>query len=92
MKIPLEWLKEYVNVKKSGKDVAESFTLLGLMLDKPINNGDVLDLEHRMDRSDWLSIVGCARDFAAFEGLSLKMPTTNTKPAKKPLLSPRCPK
>jgi len=28
---------------------------------------DVLDLEHRMDRSDWLGIIGCARDLAAFE-------------------------
>ena len=43
------------------------------MLDKP-TEGDTLDLEHRMDRSDWLSIVGCARDLAAFENLDLVFP------------------
>jgi phenylalanyl-tRNA synthetase beta chain len=84
MRVPLEWLKEYVNVKKSTKDVAESFTLLGLMLDKPTDKGDVLDLEHRMDRSDWLSIIGCARDYAAFEGLELKIPKSIDIEAKKP--------
>ena len=53
--------------------MADSFTALGLMLDKPIEN-EGLDLEHRMDRSDWLSVVGCARDLAAMEGLELKLP------------------
>ena len=78
MKIPLEWLGEYVDIKgKSPKEIADSFTALGLLLDKPIEN-EVLDLEHRMDRSDWLSILGCARDYAAFEGLSLKLPPVNT--------------
>lgn len=81
MKIPLEWLKEYVDINKSPKEVSDSFTLLGLLLDKPIEMFEsegystaVLDLEHRMDRSDWLGITGCARDYAAFEKLDLKAP------------------
>lgn len=73
MKIPLFWLKDYINTDKSAKDLAASFTQLGLMLDKPIVD-NVLDLEHRMDRSDWLSIIGCARDLAAFENTPLIMP------------------
>lgn len=73
MKIPLEWLKEYVQTNKSPKELAESFTALGLMLDKIVDN-KVLDLEHRMDRSDWLSITGCARDLAAYEKAELKKP------------------
>lgn len=82
MKIPLDWLKEYVEVHKTNREVAEAFTLLGLLLDKPIENVkgmEVLDLEHRMDRSDWLSILGCARDLAAFEGLALKHPKLYTQ-------------
>lgn len=81
MKIPLEWLKEYINTNKSAKDLADSFTALGLMLDKPVftyekgkYKTEVLDLEHRMDRADWLSILGCARDLAAFENTNLKQP------------------
>lgn len=74
MKVPLIWLKDYVETNKSAKELAASFTQLGLMLDKPVGSDNVLDLEHRMDRSDWLSIVGCARDLSAFEGLKLNLP------------------
>lgn len=82
MKIPLLWLKDYVATEKSAREIAASFTQLGLMLDKPLDN-NVLDLEHRMDRSDWLSIIGCARDFAAFEQLPLTLPKVPYhKPAK----------
>ncbi|MFC1622277.1 phenylalanine--tRNA ligase beta subunit-related protein [Patescibacteria group bacterium] len=73
MRIPIEWLREYVNIDKSAKEIADTFTQLGLLLDKPIKN-NVLDLEHRMDRADWLGIIGCARDLAAFEKLKLKIP------------------
>lgn len=74
MKIPLVWLKDYVDTSKSAKDLSASFTQLGLMLDKPLDEKNVLDLEHRMDRADWLSIIGCVRDLAAFEDLKLKLP------------------
>lgn len=74
MKIPLLWLKDYIKTDKTPAQIAASFTALGLMLDKPLDQSGVLDLEHRMDRSDWLSIVGCARDLAAFENLPLELP------------------
>jgi phenylalanyl-tRNA synthetase beta subunit len=84
MKVPLIWLKDYVQTDKSPRELAASFTQLGLMLDKPLGATNVLDLEHRMDRADWLSILGCARDLAAFEGLKLKLPKLSTKPGKRP--------
>ncbi len=91
MRIPVEWLTEYIKTHKSSKDLAASFTSLGLMLDKPIEqyeNGayksDILELEHRMDRSDWLSILGCARDLAAFEGIELINPELNKTELLKP--------
>lgn len=84
MKVPLTWLKDYVDTDKSARDLAGSFTQLGLMLDKPLKEDNVLDLEHRMDRADWLSILGCARDLAAFEGIPLKLPKISTKPGKIP--------
>lgn len=83
MKIPLIWLKDYIDTDKSPKDLAASFTQLGLMLDKPLDNKNVLDLEHRMDRADWLSIIGCVRDLAAFEESKLTLPKGYTKPGKK---------
>ncbi len=81
MKVPLVWLKDYVETDKSAKELAVSFTQLGLMLDKPIEN-DVLDLEHRLDRSDWLSLIGCARDLSAFENIPLKLPKISLTPVK----------
>lgn len=83
MKIPIEWLKQYISTTKSDKEIAESFTQLGLLLDKPIQNG-VLDLEHRMDRSDWLGVLGCARDLCAFENSELKYPPVHSQPGKTP--------
>src|SRR5687768_6720458 len=90
MKIPVEWLKQYIKTDKSAKQLAESFTSLGLMLDKPVfkyTDGkfetEILDLEHRMDRSDWLSILGCARDVAAFDNTKLIYPEVYTKEGKK---------
>lgn len=91
MRIPLEWLSEYVEIKKPADEIAKSFTLLGLMLDKPVQKHQegsyttqVLDLEHRMDRADWLSILGCARDYAAFEDLDLTMPKVHKENGLKP--------
>lgn len=73
MKIPLDWLKQYITTDKSAKELANDFTMIGLLLDKPIIDfrlndytTEVLDLEHRMDRADWLSILGCARDLACY--------------------------
>ena len=74
MRIPLEWLNEYVDIKNiPPREVSDAFTALGLLLDKPIKD-NVMDLEHRMDRSDWLSIIGCARDLAAYLKLDFKYP------------------
>lgn len=78
MILPILWLKDYIHTSKTPKELAKALTEIGLMLDKPIY-GEVLDLEHRMDRSDWLSIIGCARDLAAFEELKLHFPKINTK-------------
>ncbi|MFZ2199220.1 MAG: phenylalanine--tRNA ligase beta subunit-related protein, partial [Microgenomates group bacterium] len=81
MKIPLIWLKDYVSTNKSIKEIASDFTQLGLMLDKPLDETNVLDLEQRLNRSDLLSMIGCARDLAAFEGIKLNYPKVSVKPA-----------
>ncbi len=74
MKIPVEWLSEYIKINKTPKELAQDFTAVGLMLDKYDEKNSVLDLEHRMDRSDWLSILGCARDLAAYNKTELRYP------------------
>jgi phenylalanyl-tRNA synthetase beta chain len=84
MKIPLEWLADYVDLSKlSPTQIGDAFTQIGLMLDKPFD-GKVFDLEHRFDRSDWLSILGCARDLAAYLNVELTLPKTYTQEGKNP--------
>lgn len=84
MRIPLIWLKDYLETDKSTQEIAADFTQLGLMLDRPLDKTNVLDLEQRLNRSDLLSMIGCARDLAAFEGIPLKLPKLSTKPGLKP--------
>lgn len=74
MRIPLLWLKDYVQTDKSPQEIADSFTRIGLMLDKPVGEDEVLDLEQRLNRSDLLSMVGCARDLSVFENIPLITP------------------
>lgn len=81
MKVPVEWLQQYISFTKDSKELARAFTMVGLLLDKPVTKyesdgykTDILDLEHRMDRSDWLSIMGCARDIAAYFDTEVKYP------------------
>jgi phenylalanyl-tRNA synthetase beta chain len=82
MILPLIWLKDYVNTSKSPKEIAKVFTEIGLMLDRPITS-EILDLEHRMDRADWLSITGCARDFAAYEDIKFHFPKLESETLEK---------
>lgn len=84
MKIPLEWLKEYVDLNDlTPKEIGLAFTQIGLMEDKPFD-GEVFDLEHRFDRADWLSIIGCARDLAAYLNRRLITPTLCSQKPLKP--------
>jgi len=87
MKIPIDWLKQYITTDKSAKELANDFTMIGLLLDKPIIDFrlndytiEVLDLEHRMDRADWLSILGCARDLACYLRTDLIAPKAIDRP------------
>lgn len=75
MKVPLEWLKEYVAVKLTARQLAERLTMAGLEVTSVtlINHREeVLDLEITPNRADCLSIVGIAREVAAILGEPLK--------------------
>lgn len=77
MIVPLNWLKEYIDITESPEEVARVFTSIGYMLDRPITQveGDtVIDLEVRQNRSDCLSLIGLARELGAALGRPLKLP------------------
>lgn len=83
MLAPLSWLKEYVDIKLTPKELAEKLTEVGLGVEKITKTSDdvILELEITPNRPDCLSIVGIAREIAAIERKKIKF---NIKPIPKP--------
>jgi len=67
MKIPIEWLLEYIETDASFEEIGKTLTMLGIELegieDSPL--GHVLDVKVTPNRGDCLSILGIARELAA---------------------------
>lgn len=87
MLVPLSWLKEYVDIKLSPKDLGERLTEVGLNTEKIIREGDdvIFEFEITPNRPDLLSVIGIAREIAAIENTKIKIPKLfeNLKPKKK---------
>lgn len=84
MKILYSDIKNLVpDLKKTPREVAEVLTLSGFMLDEfeeVEHRGKkdyLLGLEVRQNRPDSLSIIGIAKEVAAYYGLKVKLPTGN---------------
>jgi phenylalanyl-tRNA synthetase beta chain len=71
MLVPLSWLKEYVDVTLTPKQLAEKLTEVGLGCEKITKTSDdtIFELEITPNRPDCLSIIGVAREVAAIENL-----------------------
>ncbi len=76
MKVPVEWLKEFVAVRLKPAALAERLTMTGVEVTgvETVNGTAVLDLEVTPNRADCLSIFGVAREVAAITGQRLKTP------------------
>ncbi|PIR43039.1 hypothetical protein COV24_04820 [candidate division WWE3 bacterium CG10_big_fil_rev_8_21_14_0_10_32_10] len=73
MKVPINWLKNYIDIEHSSKEFGDIMTNLEFMQDGPIKN-EVIDLEVRQNRPDVLSILGVAREYAAFTNKPVRYP------------------
>ncbi|PIQ88018.1 MAG: phenylalanine--tRNA ligase subunit beta [Candidatus Omnitrophica bacterium CG11_big_fil_rev_8_21_14_0_20_43_6] len=82
MKVTYNWLKNFVDLKISPKELAEKLTMAGLEVVGLEKAGDdfVLEVEITSNRPDWLSVLGIAREVSALTGLKLK--TTGFKEPK----------
>lgn len=76
MLAPLSWLKEYVDIKLTPKELGERLTEVGLGTEKitKVDNDAIFEFEVTPNRPDLLSIIGIAREIAAIEGKSIKYP------------------
>ena len=78
MILPIEWLKELVEVEESSEELAEIFLKLGFPADEI--NAKYLDLEITPNRGDCLSVLGLSREYAAYRGIKLKKEFVELKP------------
>jgi phenylalanyl-tRNA synthetase beta chain len=74
MKVPLSWLREYVEVRVEPERLAEALTLCGLAVEGiDRTEGDaVLDIDVTTNRVDCMNVHGVAREVAALFGLPLR--------------------
>jgi phenylalanyl-tRNA synthetase beta chain len=74
MKVPYNWLKEFVDVSASPNELASRLALSGTNVAGAENgpHGAVIDAEITSNRPDCLGMLGIAREVAAVYHLSLK--------------------
>src|SRR4030042_4525120 len=85
MKISLDWLNDYIEIKLSAEQVAEILSNLGLPYEgiEHLNGDSVIDVEVTSNRGDCLGYIGIARELAAATGKELKFPTVKLDESKK---------
>ncbi len=76
MRVPFNWLKEYIEGELELKSVADSLTMAGLEVGavEEFYGEPVIDIELTPNRADCLSILGVAREIKALFGVELKKP------------------
>jgi phenylalanyl-tRNA synthetase beta chain len=76
MRIPIGWLKDYVDVDEPVPALAERLTLSGLEVEAVHRSasGEVLEVALTPDLARCMSVVGVAREVAALTGAALRLP------------------
>lgn len=67
MRVPIDWLKDFVEFDLSPAELAEKLTMAGLEVEEVLE-GDVLDIYITPNRGDCLSVFGIAREVYALLG------------------------
>jgi phenylalanyl-tRNA synthetase beta chain len=78
LKIPVSWLRDFVDVPGPPDDIARTMSLRGFAVEGIENAGDdaVIDFEVMANRPDCLCVAGIAREVAAAYNLPLREPGT----------------
>jgi phenylalanyl-tRNA synthetase beta chain len=76
MRLPVKWLKKYVETAWSAQTLAEKLTLSGTKVEHVEDAGgeDVLVIEVTTNRPDCLSILGLAKEVAVLAGQKVQPP------------------
>lgn len=76
MKVPIGWLREYLDFTCPLQELADDLTMAGLEVEEIVGSGEdtVFDVKVTPNRGDWLSMIGVAREAAPLVGTRMKMP------------------
>ncbi len=77
MKLPISWLKKYIEVKLPPQKIADKLTLSGTKVEEVLGgsgDGAVIDIEVTSNRPDCLSVMGLAVEVAAITGKKARFP------------------
>lgn len=92
MKVPTEWLKDYIELNAPLDELAHKLTMAGLEVEETIKlsrrdfasaggsgtrDEIVWDVKVTPNRGDWLSITGVARELGPIVGSRLRMPSVD---------------
>jgi phenylalanyl-tRNA synthetase beta chain len=77
MKVPLSWIREFVDVPGTAEEIGARMSLRGLALEGIERHGEdvVLDFDVTANRPDCLSVKGIAREIATAYDLPLGQPS-----------------
>ena len=78
MKIPTQWLKEWIDVSWDARELGSRLTMAGFELEALQDS--VLELNVTPNRGDAMSVLGIAREVAALSGNPLKGPRIEPVP------------
>lgn len=86
MRVPFEWLKEFVGISVSPEEVAERLTMIGFEVEaiESVDGDRVLEVNITPNRPDCLSILGIAREISVAYRIPLNIPQNEligTQPA-----------
>jgi len=81
MKISLEWLQDYVEIRESPQKLKEDLSMIGLLVEsiEDFKGSPVLEIEVTSNRPDCLSYLGIAREVAALYGRTVRKPPQKDK-------------
>jgi phenylalanyl-tRNA synthetase beta chain len=76
MRVPLEWLKAFIDTDLTAGELAHRLTMAGLEVEAVEEVGDdhVLEVNVTPNRADCLSILGIAREVSALTGKPVALP------------------
>lgn len=76
MLLPVEWLREFIEISEGVEEIADMLTMIGLEVEGGETSGGdaVFEVNITPNRPDCLSVIGIAREIRAATGRTLRLP------------------